>query len=125
MRTTTKWILPVEPWSPLIPGRKYRTRVARINPKKSTPGVEVTLEHLSRGQVGRQQKLLLTLPLRHGTLAAQLLEAGGVNLTEGSQVAPEDAVGTIIAVRFGPMAESGELQPITFESTSSKESKHA
>ena len=115
----------VEPRPPLPPSRNYRTRVAWIEPRNRPAGTEVTLEQPNRSQVGRQQKILLTLPPSHGTLAAQLPEAGGLNPIEGSQAVPEDIVGTIIVVRLGRTAESGELQPITFESTSSKESKHA
>ena len=120
-----KWTLIMEAWPDLLPARRYRARVVRVEPTKGPPAMEVTVEHLGRGQTGRRQAFALALPLRPGTLAEDFLKACGLHLDQASPVTPQDAIGAVIFVRFGQPAEDVELQPIAFESASKKEHKDA
>lgn len=106
-----KWLEPVRPWPRLARNKPYSCRVSDVH--KVPDGIAVELAHLDEPQVGRRHTLVLPLPLRPEGLGPQFLRACGMVLAEGERIAPEDAVGAVVSVRFDNI-KAANPSPIDF-----------
>ena len=106
--------LRVEAWSALLLGRMYLVYVRNIEVSRKTEVVRVTLEHLDREQEGRVHEVELPLPVRPAGRTSSFFQACGVEVALNAEFFPEDAVGKIVAVEFGPLHGYDQWQPVRF-----------
>jgi hypothetical protein len=106
-----KWLEPIRPWPRLVRNRPYSCRV--IDVRKASQGIAVELVHLHEPQVGRRHTLVLPLPLRPEGLGPQFFRACGMVLADGRRIAPKDAAGTVVSVRFDNI-KATDPTPVAF-----------
>jgi hypothetical protein len=98
---TRRQILTVRPRPDLKRNKLYRVRIQRTHIKKKTRILDVTVQHVDPGQVGRPHNFRLDLPLYPDSPASQFLVACGLDADQaGNRVSVGDAVGRIIGMVF-------------------------
>jgi len=106
-----KWLELIRPWPRLVRNRPYSCSV--IDVRKVSQGIAVELAHLDEPQVGRRHTLVLQLPLRPEGLGPQFFRACGMVLAEGERIAPEEAAGAVVSVRFDNI-KAADPTPVAF-----------
>lgn len=107
-------VLTVRPRPDLKRNRLYRARVQRIHIDRKNRILDVTVEHIEKGQAGRMHSFRFDLPLYPESPASRFLAAFGLDASRvGNDVCVDDAVGTIVGMRF-PAGDFGEAD-VTFE----------
>ena len=109
-----KWQETIQPWKQLSVSMLYLCLVLEVTRSTKPRGIRVTIQHLGEPQAGRTHTFIIALPLRPEGLGADFFRACGLGIAVGGQVAPRDAIGVTIRVRFAP-SEDGNYNPVTFK----------
>lgn len=104
----------VSAWPQIKEATFYTVKILNIAKRKSPPGLQVELEHLDKSQTGRKLSFLLSLPCRPQGMTASFLKAVGFRVEVGRQLAPTDAVGRRLKVKFAKTEDGSTVAPAIF-----------
>lgn len=105
-----KWLESIEEFPVLQAQRWYRVRINAVDKDRTHNAIAVNLEHLDSDQQGRTTSVQLPLPIRPAGVAAEMFASCGL---VGRQIAPRDAVGSILQARLA-VSPDGTSQPTHF-----------
>jgi hypothetical protein len=109
-----KQVLTVRPRPDLQLNCLYRVRVQQTHINKRTATLDVTVEHIEKGQAGRLQSFCFELPLYPDSPASRFLVACGMEAGQvGNNVCADDAGGKLVGMRVTTV-DLGETG-VTFE----------
>jgi hypothetical protein len=110
-----KWEETVKPFEPLKENHRYLLQVSGVS-KCSKAAICLTLEHVAgHSQAGRVHTLTLPLPIRPDGLTAEFFRAVGIQVQVDTKVAPKDAFGRQVYVKFSLAEGQNEPKVVTFE----------
>jgi len=102
------WRETVRDWPAFSARVWYLVQVVSLAKVAAPPAIRATLAFREPPQDGRTYVVLLPLPVRlAGQVTADFLIAAGLEVASGATVAPLDAVGAHLRVRFAQDAEGG------------------
>lgn len=110
-----KWTETIKSWPQLSARRLYRMRVLDVRKATGDKGMEVVFEFQDEQQMGRKFDDILTLPIRPAGRTAEFFLASGQNITTDGSIAPRDAIGCEMGVRFKKSPDNDKWQAIHFE----------
>lgn len=111
-----KWLELIRDWADVQAGKDYVVRCQAVTKHTDPPGMEITLEFLQGDQAGRTMSVVLPTPILPSSLTRAFLAAAHLNVALGKRVAPEDAAGAVMSVRFDTDPASGLVLPVQFTS---------
>ena len=97
-------------------GKSHRALVLGAKANNKAKELRIELRHLDHEQEGRVQKVILPLPVRPNGTTAEFFRAVGVDVAIAAEIRPDDAVGRVVLVCFGPPLDSGSESSISFKS---------
>jgi hypothetical protein len=92
----------------------YLVRVQRVKADLKKRQMLLEVQHLNSDQDGRVQECHLPLPIHPGGLTAQFFVATGIEIAIGHDVEPDEAVGRLVVVRFGPPVDGTSKPSLSF-----------
>ena len=109
-----QWQIEIKAYPRIREGHDYLMLIETIAKSCSPRGVRAVLKHLSDEQSGREHTMVLR-SVFPGNLAGAFFLAAGMEVAVGQKLAPNEAVGKEILVRFSRDPKTGSLQPSSFK----------
>ncbi len=109
-----KWLEAVRDWPALRTNRCYAAQVLGVDRVDKAPGMTVCMELVGHEHAGRTVSVELGLPCRPGGVTAEFFRACGFTVAPGARIAPKDAIGRRVRVRFVPVQDGQDYEVVGF-----------